>query len=176
MTIKRSAFVGKAINRLIESDETNGDQMAMNLNVSPQLVSHMKTGRRTMQADIAQDSIAIHDNPEHSMDLLWEFSSYFTSPVLRGKFIEQHRLAIEANAKREIEEALEMIKNICLAKPPSMLDANEKEGVRGMMDELIEARVHIDNLLKQMQVEYKISVKERIKALIPRWKAKGWLE
>lgn len=176
MKIKRSALVGKAINRLVGTEKLSGEQMAMNLNVSPQLVSHMKNDRRTMQADIAHDSIAIHDNPEYNMDILWEFSSQYTSPVLRGKFMEQHRMAIAANAKREIEEALEMIKSVCLAKPPSTLDKNEREGIKNKMDDLIEARIHIDNLLKQLQVEYKISIKERIKALIPRWKAKGWME
>ena len=176
MKIKRSALVGKAINRLVSAEEISGEQLALNLNVSPQLVSHIKNERRTMQADIAQDSIALYDSPEYIMDILWEFSSQYTSPVLRGKSMDQHRLAIEANAKREIERALEMIQTICLAKPPEVLDANEREGVKSMMDELIEARIHIDNLLKQLQVEYKISIKDRIKSLIPRWKAKGWLE
>ncbi|OHX52046.1 hypothetical protein [Planococcus faecalis] len=68
-----------------------------------------------------------------------------------------------------------MIKKVCLAKPPSTLDAYEKESVLTMMDELLDARIHIDNLLMQVQIEYKVSIKERIKSLIPRWKAKGWL-
>jgi|GEM_PF-924267 len=175
MKLKRSAKAGEAINRLIEGEEMTGEQIAMDLNISAQLVSHIKKERRTMQADIAQDSIALYDNPEYTMDILYEFSGGMTSPVLRGKNIEQHRLAFSAHAKREIEESLEMIQKVCLAKPPSSLDVNEKESVKNLMDELLEARIHIDNLLRQVQVEYKISIKERINSLIPRWKAKGWL-
>lgn len=176
MEIKRSANVGNSINRLLESEGISGEQVALDLNVSPQLISHMKKDRRTMQADIAQESIAMYDNPSYTMDILYEFSGGLTSPVLNGKNIEQHRLAISANAKREIEEGLEMVKKVCLAKPPSSIDANEKESVKNMMDELLEAKIHIDNLLMQVQIEYKISIKDRIKGLIPRWKAKGWLQ
>lgn len=175
MKMKRSANAGKAINRLIEGEGMTGEQIAMDLNISSQLVSHIKKERRTMQADIAKESIALYDNPEYTMDILYAFSDGMTSPVLRGKNIEKHRLASSAYAKREIAEGLETIQKVCLAKPPSMLDANEKESVLTMMDELLDARIHIDNLLMQVQVEYKISIKERIKSLIPRWKAKGWL-
>ncbi|AQU79760.1 hypothetical protein AJGP001_10995 [Planococcus faecalis] len=173
--MKRSAKVGSALNRLLEGGEETGERIALDLNVSPQLISHIKNDRRTMQSDIAKESITLYDNPEYTMDILYEFSGGMTSPVLRGKNIEQHRLAFKANAAREIEEGLEMIKKVCLAKPPSTLDAYEKESVLTMMDELLDARIHIDNLLMQVQIEYKVSIKERIKSLIPRWKAKGWL-
>lgn len=176
MDLKKSTLAGLPIERLINSSGISGEEFAEKLNISPQHGSNMKNGRRKMHADIAQESINLYDSPEYIMDILWEFSSQYTSPVLRGKSMDQHRLAIEANAKREIERALEMIQTICLAKPPGVLDENEREGVKRMMDELIEARIHIDNLLKQLQVEYKISIKDRIKSLIPRWKAKGWLE
>lgn len=176
MDLKNSALVGGAINHLTSSEELTGEQFARDLNVSPQLVSHMKTGRRKMQADIAQESIEHYDNPFYAMDILYAFSDGYTSPVLRGKSIEQHRLAFWANTKREIEEGLEELKRVCLAKPPSQMNQLEMESVRTMVDELIESRIHIDNFLMSVQKEYKVSIKDRIKTLIPRWKAKGWLE
>lgn len=176
MEIKSSALVGRAINHLATSEELTGEQLALDLNVSPQLVSHMKNERRKMQSDIAQESIQLYDNPSYVMDILYEFSSGYTSPVLRGKNIEQHRLAFWANTKREIEEGLEELKRVCLAKPPSQMNQMEMEAVKNMMDELIESRIHIDNFLVAVQREYKVSIKERLKGLIPRWKAKGWLQ
>lgn len=176
MKIKRSAKVGGALNRLLEGASLTGEQIAEDLNVSAQLVSHMKTDRRNMQVDVAQDSMVQYDCPEYTMDILHEFSSKFTSPVFRGKFIDQHRMAMEENAVREFERGIEIMRRISLAKPPSMLDSNERQDMMDYMDEIIEARVHADNLLKQLQLDYGISIMDRIKALIPRWKAKGWLE
>jgi len=174
--LKKSILAGPAIERLLETEDISGEQLAMDLNISSQHGSNIKQGRRNLQADIARESINLYDNPSYTMDILYEFSSGFTSPVLRGKNIDNHRLSFKENAKREIEEGLEMIKRVCLAKPPSMVDHHEREDIQTMMDELIEARIHIDNLLSQLQVEYKISIKDRIKNLIPRWKAKGWLQ
>lgn len=176
MDIKKSGLVGSAIERLLQTEDKSGEQLAMDLNISSQHLSNMKQGRRTMQSDIARESIALYDSPEYSMDILWEFSSNYTSPVLRGNAIEQHRLAMEANAKREIEQALHTIQTVCLAKPPEVLTQIEKDAVKKMADELIEARVLIDNFLKQIQIDYKITIKDRIKALIPTWKSKGWLQ
>lgn len=175
MEMKKSGFVGRAVERLLHTEDKNGEQLAMTLNISPQHLSNIKQDRRTMQADIAKDSIAFCDNPEYTMDILHEFSSKYTSPVFRGKFIDQHRMCIEENAKREFERGIEIMQRISLAKPPSTLDPNERQDMMDYMDEIIEARVHADNLLKQLQIDYDISIMDRIKELIPRWKAKGWL-
>ncbi|RJS59174.1 helix-turn-helix transcriptional regulator [Bacillus sp. PK3_68] len=176
MTIKPSAEVGEAVrNLLIEEDMTN-EQMALDLNISKQLVSHYKNDRRKMQRDIAKQSIRVYeDSPEYIGELLYEFSDGYTSPVLKGPAIERHRLALEANAEREITEALNKIQTVCLAKPPNIIDEHEKEGIAQMMDELLEARAFIDNLNMMLEKEYGIPIKKRIKKLLPQWKAKGWL-
>lgn len=174
--LKKSILAGPAIERLLETEDISGEQLAMDLNISSQHGSNIKQGRRNLQADIARESINLYDNPSYTMDILYEFSDGYTSPVLRGKNIEHHRLSFAANAVREVGEGLSMIQNICLAKPPGMLDTNELQEIQNTADELIEARVFLDNLLMQLQVEYKISIKDRIKNLIPRWKAKGWLQ
>lgn len=175
MEIKKSAFAGPAIERLLTEKNISGEQLAKDLNISTQHGSNIKNGRRTLQADIAQESIAMYDSPAFSMDILYEFSDGYTSPVFRGKNIESHRLSFAENARREIQEGLDLLKNICLAKPPSMMDVNEREAVVSMVDELLESKAHTDNFLMQIQIEYGISIKERTKVLKPRWKAKGWL-
>lgn len=175
MEIKKSAKVGQAIERLMKSEELNGSQLALDLNVSRQHGSHMKTGRRNMPQDIAQASINTYDNPEYITDIMFEFSSGYTPPVFRGKNLERHRLAIEQMTISEMEEAIRTMRAVCLVKPPQQLDKNERENVANLIDEILDARTFIDNLLIQLQSEYKISIKKRIAACIPRWKARGWL-
>ncbi|OHX52045.1 hypothetical protein [Planococcus faecalis] len=85
--MKRSAKVGSALNRLLEGGEETGERIALDLNVSPQLISHIKNDRRTMQSDIAKESITLYDNPEYTMDILYEFSGGMTSPVLRARIL-----------------------------------------------------------------------------------------
>lgn len=125
MTIKNAANMGEAVARLMESEELNGDQLAFDLNISRQLGSHMKNDRRKMQQDIAKSSIQIYDNPEYISDVLHEFSEGYTSPVFRGKHIEQHRLAIESYTIQELQEAISKMKEVSLAKPPSVISKEE---------------------------------------------------
>lgn len=172
MPIKRSADVGKALGRLLESEQANHDQLAFDFNVSPQMISHMKQGRRKMQEDIAKESIALYDNPEYILDILYEFSSGFTSPVLRGKQIEQNRLALAVHAKREMALAITLMESSGLELPPSTAD---REAIQELASQLITVRVVSDNFLKQLQVEYKVSVREQLKRLARKWLAVGWM-
>lgn len=175
MKIKNAANMGPAISRLMESEELNGDQLAFDLNISRQLGSHMKTDRRKMQQDVAITAMETYDNPEFIADVLHEFSEGYTSPVLRGKHIEQHRLAIESHTIQELQEAIAKMQEVCLAKPPSIITKEEKQEIKSLMEELLDGKVFIDNLLIQLQKDYRISIKDCIRGLIPRWMAKGWL-
>ncbi|WP_313893889.1 hypothetical protein [Psychrobacillus sp.] len=175
MTIKNAANVGQAVSRLMESEELNGDQLAFDLNISRQLGSHMKTDRRKMQHDIAKASIQTYDNAEYIHDVLFEFSEGYTSPVFRGKHIEQHRLSIESYTIHELQEAITKMKEVSLAKPPSAISKDELQEIKSLMEELLDGKVFIDNLLIQLQKDYRISIKDCIRGLMPRWMAKGWL-
>ncbi|MFL0365340.1 hypothetical protein ACH0BF_20240 [Pseudobacillus sp. 179-B 2D1 NHS] len=176
MVLKQAAEVGDAVKALLTEEELTVEQMSMDLNISKQLGSHIKNDRRRMQQDIAKQSIRVYeDSPEYIGELLYEFSDGYTSPVLKGPAIERHRLAVEANAERELSEALEKIRTVCLAKPPSIVDENEKEGIAQLMDELLEARAFIDNLNMMLEKDYGIPIKKRIRKLLPQWKAKGWI-
>lgn len=175
MTIKTAANMGDAVARLMESEELNGDQLAFDLNISRQLGSHMKKDRRKMQQDIAKASIQTYDNPEFIHDVLHEFSEGYTSPVLRGKNIEQHRLSIESYTIIELQEAIDKMQEVCLAKPPSIISKEEKQEIRNLMEELLDGKVFIDNLLIQLQKDYRISIKDCIRGLMPRWISRGWL-
>lgn len=175
MVIKKAAKVGEAIDRLMKSEEINGNQLALDLNVSRQHGSHMKNNRRNMPQDIAQSTVNYYDNPEYISDIIYEFSSGFTPPVFRGKNLERHRLAMEKMTIAEMEEAIQTMRSICLAKPPQQLDKKELEDVAKMIDEILDARTFIDNLLIQLQNEYKISLKKRIRESTSRWKARGWM-
>lgn len=174
LTIKHSAKVGPAVERLLNNENLSNDQLSLDLNISKQLGSHIKTGRRTMQQDIAQASITMYDNPEYISDILFEFSEGYTSPVLGGKHIEQHRLAIESYTIRELKEAMNKMEEVRLDKPPGTITSSERQEITSLIEELLEGRIFIDNLLIQLQKDYRISIKSCIRRLMPQWIAKGW--
>ncbi|MFG3612415.1 hypothetical protein [Rummeliibacillus stabekisii] len=174
--MKKSANVGNAIRVLEKDEELTNDQLAFDLNLSPQMISHMKNDRRVMQQDIARDSVAMYDNPRYTMEILHEFSDGFAVPMMDGKAVDWHRLSLLAMLKKQFEEALEALKEVDFTKPPQAMEKHERELMVRAFDEILDARLSLENWLIQLQEDYNISIKKRMKAMTPRWKARGWLQ
>nr|WP_259547982.1 XRE family transcriptional regulator [Heyndrickxia oleronia] len=174
--IKDSAYAGGAIQTLLQEEEIEGVQLALDLNVSPQLVSHMKNDRRRMQKDVAQQSLKVYDDPTYAMELIYEFSGGYTSPVLKGKAIEHHRLAFEEFAVNEMKEAIQILNDVSFVKPPSETSREERERVAQAIDEVSDAIMALTNLRAILATEYSIPLKEQMKKRQPVWKARGWIQ
>ena len=173
---EKSADASKALQNFLDNEKLTNEQLAMELNVSPSMISHLKNGRRPMQQDIAQASINMFENSEYMADLMRAFTSGLTTPVLRGKNIERHRMALAANAVKEMLEAIEAVKKMVLVKPPGTLDKNELQEIETIYDEMLEATIFSENFLMQLENDYGISRKKRVRINEPRWKARGWLQ
>lgn len=173
---EKSADASKAIQNLIENENLTNEQLALDINLSSQMVSHIKNGRRHMQRDIAQASLQAYESSEYRTDLLNAFTGGLTIPVLRGKNIERHRLSLAANTVKEMQEATEAAQNMVLVKPPGTLDKAEMQEVEAIYDEILESNMFGENLLMQLENDYGISREKRIRLNEPRWKARGWLQ
>ena len=127
--IKESVFAGQAIEILQNEEELNGVQLALDLNVSPQLISNIKHGHRKLHKDIAKASLDTYDCPIYAIEILYEFSGGYTPPLLKGKAIERHRLALEEFAIKETKEAIRILDEVSLIKPPGETTNQEKERI-----------------------------------------------
>ncbi|MGG0663445.1 hypothetical protein ABE042_04975 [Viridibacillus arvi] len=174
--IEKSADVSKVIQDLIQNGDVTNEELAVALNMSPQMISHLRHGRRPMQQDVAQHAIQTYNDPIFKADLLYKFSGGSTFPILRGKNIERHRVSLSVNAIKEMQEAIQGLSDPILAKPPESLNDLEREKVHGIHKEIYEAGTFIFNTAIQMQVDYKISEKEFKKKNDPYFKAIGWLQ
>lgn len=173
--IKNSVNAAEIIKTLQKEENIEGVQLAMDLNVSPQLISNIKHGHRKLQKDIAKASLATYDSPEYAMELLYAFTDGYTAPVLKGKSIEKHRLALEAFANEQMEEAQKILDEVSLIKPPGETTVQERERIKEVIYELLDAETAIANLKALLANEYNISLKKCIKERKPYWKAKGWI-
>jgi hypothetical protein len=173
--IKNAVIASQAMETLMREKGVGGVDVAADLHISPQLVSNIKRGQRKMQKDIAHASMKIYDCPEYVLELLNEFSDGFTPPVLRGKSIEKHRLALEEFTIEQIEEAKKILDEVSLVKPPVETTDQEKERIKEVIFELLDAEAAIANLKAILADEYGISLKKCINERKPYWKARGWI-
>ncbi len=174
--IKNSVYASSAIQTLQKEEGLDGIQIAKDLNISPQLVSNIKHGHRKLHKDIAQASMKIYDCPEYALELLHQFSDGYTAPRLTGRAIEfTNRLAVEEFTIQQITEVKNILDEVSLIKPPGETNEQEKQRIKDIINELLDAEMAIANLKAILAKEYDISLKECIRSRKPYWKAKGWI-
>jgi len=173
--IKESVYAGHVIDVLQKEEKLSGIDIADDLHISPQFVSNLKNDHRKLHKDIAQASLSIYDNPIYTMELLYEFTEGLTSPIMRGRAVDPHRLAIEEYTLKEIDEIKNILNEVSLAKPPNETSNEEKERIKQIIYELLDGEMVISNLIAVLCKEYEISYKKCIQERRANWKAKGWI-
>lgn len=167
--------MANAVGHLLESEEMTQVQMAMELNISEQMISHIKNGRRNMAEDIAVSSIKKYDNPFYIMEIMHEFGDKCSPPVFRGNSVERHRLAFEEAMVSEAQQAIKILNEVSLIKHPSLINREERLRIKEAIGELLDVEAWAKNLSALLSSEYNISFKESYQNRLPNWKAKGWL-
>lgn len=69
--------ISRSIRHLLEAEKMTGSQLALDLNVSEQMVSHMKNDRRKMPIDIAEAALKKFCNGHHASLFRWMCAACF---------------------------------------------------------------------------------------------------
>lgn len=140
------------------------------------MVCEIENGNRKLNPDVASHSLKKLDNPYFALDVLHVFSDGFTARRINGKSIEPHRLALEEFAMREMEEAIQILKEVSLVKPPHESDMEELGRIEDVLGELEDAALAISNLQAIIATEYQLPLKEVKKKRAKLHKERGWFE
>lgn len=168
--------VGQAVSQLLDSEDMTQVQMAMDLNLSEQMISHIKNSRRKMAYDIAETSLKKYEAPFYCMGILHEFADKCSPPVFQGSSVERHRLAFEETMVNEAQQAIHKLNEVSFVKSPALISRSEREHVKEAIGELLDVEAWARNLSALLATEYNISLKECYYNRVPVWKSKGWLE
>lgn len=168
--MKESAKVQEAL-AILQQEGLTQKQIAQDTYQSYELVNKQTKGTRTMNKDVARRAMQVYQNYEFEASILHEFSDGLASPVMGGPYVERHRMVLEEIAEMETRDVLRIINEVSLVKPPNACSKDERENVRRMMHELIEARVAIDNLLMVLERDYGFSVLEESQKVLKKLKS-----
>ncbi|AJH78612.1 MULTISPECIES: hypothetical protein [Heyndrickxia] len=163
--MRESAKVQEAL-AILQQDGLTQKQIAKDTYQSYESVNKQRKGERTMNKDVAHRAMQIYQNYEFEASILHEFSDGLASPVMGGPYVERHRMVLEEITEAEVKDVIRIINEVSLVKPPNVCSKDERENVRRMMHELIEARVAIDNLLMVLERDYGLSVLEESKKVL----------
>jgi transcriptional regulator with XRE-family HTH domain len=163
---------GNAIKGLMERKGINGEQFAADLFTSNSNVSAMKHNKRKMQRDIAERSLEIYDDATYNMEICYEFSNGFTSPVIDGEAIDHsNHLAIMIKAQKEIGEVEEVMQLDKFLRNPGQATEQDRESAMKVYKESKEAADILYNLCAKLSEAYGFSPKEMNQQVYREYKA-----
>ncbi|EUJ24724.1 hypothetical protein PGRAN_02475 [Listeria grandensis FSL F6-0971] len=174
VTLKKSAEASEAMKHVKHIPQK---QLASMMHTSRANISHLSTGKRKMQQDIAEQALKTIENGSFAVALLHRFSDGVTAPLLDGTAIDQHRLAFLAMFENETEEFAEVQHRLTLtlAKNPDQLNQDEKEQIRQFMNELIDVCTVANNALFNLAQVYNLSVKRLMNDRKAEFKKFHWI-
>lgn len=174
--MKKSINAQKALTQLIEDEKIPNTQLAKEWDYSNSAISRIKVGERTMSQQTARKSMEKHDNAKYIAGLTHEFTDGFTPPVLNGNKFDVHRMVLLDQFKKQEKEVYELLQKVDLSKVPSEATKQDLQDVEDVMDALLTLRMFLENSVIQLQQDYRVSIKKRMKALMLHWKMKGWIQ
>ncbi len=143
-----------------EAREEHGmtqEQLALDFNLSKQMVSHIECDRRKMPKDVMPKAVETLDCGFLSMETAAEVTGGAWVGKLNGDNVDLHRSSVKAKAMEELKEAMFALENTCLVNHPSSIDHTHREDLKRMLFECIDVIVCLSHLVAVVCKEYGIS-------------------
>ncbi|WP_155966705.1 helix-turn-helix transcriptional regulator [Paenisporosarcina sp. TG-14] len=132
------------------------DQLAMDLNVSRETISKYENGRSKIPSDITRSLMSKYDNPRFAITVRNEYTK--TGAVwLDGPNVDLHRSSVKEKVLEELNEAVLILSNFCMAKPLKSLQHFEHQELESVLEELIEAQTALEHMVAVICEEANIS-------------------
>jgi transcriptional regulator with XRE-family HTH domain len=165
---------GQAVAQARKDKGYTQDQLSMDLYCSREAVSKYETGDRTIPKDLRPKISQTLDDPFLYIEMAVEATGKVSTPVLNGEYIDRHPASMKDLVQREANEALEHLDKACMIKPIHLRTDQEKQEMKQVVMELLDAIVSMKNLVAVICKEYKFSMKEIFETWRVTLKARKW--
>jgi hypothetical protein len=150
--------VGKTLKAL--RGRTSQLKLSMELSVSRESISAMETERTPIPCDISQKLMNKYDDPFFAMSVASEYTNGSWVKPLDGSSVDLHRNSVADVTDEEIVEFLQAFKTVKLAKPPSSVNEYERQKIKEMALEGIDAVYALTHLIAVTCRDYGFSWNE----------------
>ncbi|MGG3452327.1 helix-turn-helix transcriptional regulator [Domibacillus aminovorans] len=139
---------------------------------SREAIAKYETGARTFPKSLYPSVTKALDDPQYYFESWEETTGFVSIPYFDGSFIDRHPAAMVHLVKTETVEAIEQVDLMCWYKPSENRTEHEKEDVRQVIKELLDAAASMINLaaelckdngfsMKSLFREWRVSLKVR---------------
>lgn len=152
--------IGTTIARARKEKGITQEQLAWDLGVSREAQSKYETGARRFPEDLRSKVVQKLDDPDLYIEMAVEATGGVAIPILNGDYIDRHRAAMKDLVQYETNEALEKLAQTSLIKPVQFATEQDKEEMKRVIKELLDAVCSMINMIAVLCREYGFSMKE----------------
>jgi transcriptional regulator with XRE-family HTH domain len=133
-------------------------QLSFKLPISRESIAKYETGRQRFPKDLRSITAEAIDDEEYYFVRWNESAGDVSIPYLNGEFIEHHPTSMMILVKRESLEALDHLEKACWYKPVHIQNDLEREEMKKVVFEVLDAAASMINLVALISKEYRFSM------------------
>jgi transcriptional regulator with XRE-family HTH domain len=136
------------------------EQLAYDLPLSRESIAKYEIGSRRLPDDMRRPIAQEIDDVEFYFSTWNDATGEVSIPFLNGDYIDQHPASMAFLVQRETSEAIEQLTNACWVKPVHTRTDSDREEMRKVIFETLDAAASMINLVAVICREYKFSMKK----------------
>jgi DNA-binding XRE family transcriptional regulator len=152
--------IASTLKEALKHNEIKQETLASEVNYSRQSVAAWGNGTRQIPEDSNPKICEALDYPDYYLESWMHFTGGVGIPVLNGDYIDRHPASIKDLVQRETNEALEHLEEACMVKPIHTRNAEDREEMKRVIHELLDAACSIINMVSVLCREYDFSMKQ----------------
>jgi transcriptional regulator with XRE-family HTH domain len=133
-------------------------QLSFKLPISRESIAKYETGRQGFPKDLRSITAEAIDDEEYYFVRWNESAGDVSIPYLNGEFIEHHPTSMMLLVKRESTEAMDHLERACWFKPVQAQTESEREEMKRVVFEVLDAAASMINLVALITKEYGFSM------------------
>ncbi|NIK12838.1 helix-turn-helix transcriptional regulator [Alkalibacillus almallahensis] len=148
---------GRSAKRLREARKEKGQtqlQLSLDTYQSRESVTKQENEEFRVQPHLAKYFTEEYNDPRVAIEAAHEYTGWGT-PWLDGAAFDDHRASVLLQTKREVQEALDKIDDVNVAKNPNTIAEYERSEIRDLLVESAEAMTFIKQEIAIMCKDYR---------------------
>ncbi|CEG25969.1 helix-turn-helix domain-containing protein [Bacillus sp. B-jedd] len=155
--------IGEALAKARKRQGYSQEDLSAHLPISRESVAKYETGSRRLPDDMRKPIAEALDDVEYYFVTWKEAAGEVAIPFLNGEHVDHHPSSMAFMVKGETAEALQHLEKVSWTKPVHTRTEAEKEDMKKVLFELLDAAASIINLVAIVAREYRFSLKEIFK-------------
>jgi transcriptional regulator with XRE-family HTH domain len=152
--------IGTAIAEARKRQEKTQQELSQGINYSREAISKFETGDRPIPKEIIPKITQNIDDPRLYFETWKETSGYVSVPYFDGDYIDQHPASLMYLVQKETAEALDSVGSVVWSKPASMYSPEEKDHMKQILKENLDAAASMINLVACICREHDFSMRD----------------